>query len=369
MGLAHVISPEERESFRRCRRAWDLGSPNRRNLVPRDARAGVQLAPAVRMAMAVWYFPGMWEWPRAIVLPRARQAFEEAVARRPAPREAVDAARSMLERYFAWAPTVDAFSPVRVEADFEAGVPDPRTPGHELVDGDGRPVRYHDRIHTLIVDAHDAYWVVEHRLAEDGWADRDELLLAERPVAAAWGWEQFYLGMEFAGTVHNELRLASEEREDDDLGEGRVARRPRSRDWARSRAAGRPAASRAPTGPMEDETAEVRVQEGGGWFRRTWIRRSRTEVNAVADHLFAEAIDMLDPGLRAYPSPAPEHCGPCDYRPPCLAMNEGTDVGAVLAEAYRVREENRPEEGRLGGGSWSMNRGAAPPPQWRSPGG
>ncbi len=105
----------------------------------------------------------------------------------PATQEDIESGRAMLERYFAWAPTVDAFAPVRVEADFEAGVPDVRTPGSELVDAEDQHVRYHDRIHLLIVDSRDTYWVVEHRLASDGWADRDELLLAERPLSRQLG--------------------------------------------------------------------------------------------------------------------------------------------------------------------------------------
>ncbi len=361
MRLVHLVGPGQRAWFRRCRRAWDLGSPNRQNLEPRSIP--FDLSRAVRYALSVWYFPGMWEWPRAIVLPRALQAFDEAVARGQGQGEASEQARVMLERYFAWAPTVDAFSPVRVENDFEANVPDVRNPGQDLADGEGRPVRYIDRVPLLIVDATDSYWIVEHRLVDDGWADLDELLLTEPPVAAAWGWERFYLGMEIAGTVHNELRLTAEEPDDGEPGQGKAARHPRSRDYARSRAAGRdPAAAGSPV--LQAETV---VQESGGWFRRTWIRRTRTEVDGVGERLSAEVLDMLDPGLTLYPSPSPEHCGRCYFRAPCIAMNEGTDPTPILAAVYQQRDFDRPEEGRLGGGSWSMNRGAAPPPQWRKP--
>lgn len=358
--LVHLIGPGERAWFRRCRRAWDLGSPNRQNLEPRDVP--FELRRALRYALSVWYFPGMWEWPRAIVLPRALQAFDEAVARGQGQGEPVEQARAMLERYFAWAPTVDAFSPVRVENDFEANIPDVRNPGQDLVDGHGRPVRYIDRVQLLVVDSTDSYWIVEHRLVDDGWADRDELLLAEAPVAAAWGWERFYLGMVIAGTVHNELRLSAAGPSGEPAPE-KAARHPRSRDFARSRAAGRdPAAAVSPV-----LQAEATVQEDGVLFRRTWIRRTRAEVVGVGGRLCAEALDMLDPDLALYPSPGPEHCGPCHYRTPCLALNEGNDPGPVLAAAYQRRDFDRPEEGRLGGGSWSMSRGAAPPPQWRKP--
>ena len=357
--LVHLIGPGERAWFRRCRRAWDLGSPNRQNYEP-QGRTAFDLGRAVRYAMSVWYFPGMWEWSRAIVLPRALQAFDQIVARQQGQGEAADRTRAMLERYFAWAPTVDAFAPVRVENDFEASVPDVRSPGQDLADGDGRPVRYIDRLQLLVVDAQDMYWIVEHRLVDGDWADRDELLLAERPVAAAWGWEQFYLGTMIAGTVHNELRIAGDDTGDAAAGEARAARHPRSRDFARSRAAGR-----APV--LEAGPAEVIVQEAGDWFRRTWIRRSRAEIEGVGGRLSAEALEMLAPDLALYPSPTPDHCDRCSFRAPCLAMNEGADPGPVLAAGYQQRRPGEPEEGRLGGGTWSMNRGAAPPPQWRKP--
>ncbi|MCA1844062.1 MAG: hypothetical protein LC792_12935, partial [Actinobacteria bacterium] len=249
-----------------------------------------------------------------------------------------------------------------VENDFEANIPDLRNPGQDLVDREGRPVRYIDRVQLLVVDTADTYWIVENRLVDDGWADREELLLAEPPVTAAWGWERFYLGMVIAGTVHNELRLAPEGPDGGEPGEEKAARHPRSRDFARSRAAGRD-----PAATSSVLQAEAVVQESGDWFRRTWIRRTRAEVEGVGERLSAEALDMLDPTLALYPSPSPEHCGPCHYRAPCLAMNEGVDPGRILAAAYQQRNFDRPEEGRLGGGSWSMNRGAAPPPQWRKP--
>lgn len=361
MRLVHLIGPGQRVWFRRCRRAWDLGSPNRQNLEPHSVP--FDLSRAVRHALSVWYFPGMWEWPRAIVLPRALQAFDQDVARGQGQGEMVEQARVMLERYFAWAPTVDAFSPVRVESDFEGNIPDIRNPGQDLADGDGRPVRYIDRVPLLVVDSTDSYWIVEHRLVDDGWADLADLLLTEAPVAAAWGWERFYLGMVVAGTVHNEMRLSAEGSPAGEPGQGQPARHPRSRDFARSRAATRdPAAAGASV-----LQAEAVVQESGDWFRRTWIRRTRAEVDGVGARLSAEALDMLEPGLALYPSPSPEHCGPCYFRAPCLAINEGNDPGPILAAGYQQREFDRPEEGRLGGGSWSMNRGAAPPPQWRKP--
>ena len=77
--------------------------------------------------------------------------------------------------------------------------------------------------------------------------------------------------------------------------------------------------------------------------------------------LATEALEMVDPGLRLYPSPAPEHCGSCQFVAPCLAMERGDDVGAVLQAGYRDRGPERVEPGRLGVATWGTGRGAAPP--------
>jgi hypothetical protein len=69
---------------------------------------------------------------------------------------------------------------------------------------------------------------------------------------------------------------------------------------------------------------------------------------------------MVDPGLRLYPSPAPEHCGGCQFVAPCLAVERG-GVRAVLEAAYRDRGPERIEPGRLGSATWGTGRGAAPP--------
>jgi hypothetical protein len=42
-------------------------------------------------------------------------------------------------------------------------------------------------------------------------------------------------------------------------------------------------------------------------------------------------------------------------------LNRGEDASDLLAECYRERPPDQLEEGRLGGISWGMGRGAAPP--------
>jgi hypothetical protein len=187
-------------------------------------------------------------------------------------------------------------------------------------------------------------------------------------VAACWAVERSYPGMRVAGTLHNELRL------DPDVpgppARPRWRRRParaapsHQRGIPQHEASGGgrslPYRRRAAAGARPAETDAV-VSRGDHQFRRTRIARDRAELEAIGARLAAEALEMVDPGLRLYPSPAPEHCGGCQFVAPCLAMERGGDVRAVLAAGYRDRGPERVEPGRLGAATWSTGRGAAPP--------
>jgi hypothetical protein len=119
-------------------------------LCPRARRPGavpaepVDVQRAVRDALAVYYFPGMWDWSPAIVLPLVRRAYAESVAARrleyltahglaDLPRdvaaradERVERGRALLEAYLAWAPTVDEFAPAQVLAELDVNRPGSR---------------------------------------------------------------------------------------------------------------------------------------------------------------------------------------------------------------------------------------------------
>jgi hypothetical protein len=311
-----------------------------------------------------------------VVLPLVLQGFARSVGRGPpAAGEELAAAEALLRRYFEWAPGVDRFSPVQVEHPFEVNLPDPAGGDRELVLADGRPVRYQGRVDLLAGDEHDRYWVVAHRVV-DRFAPADDLLLDEELVAACWALERVYPGMRIAGTVHNELLLDPAALADPGvrpasplgrLGRGRLLRRAagqHQRGLPQREASGggrslpyarRGAARSRPANPVA-----VDVQ-GDGPFRRTRVPRDRAELAAMGARLAAEALEMVDPDLRVYPSPSPEHCGSCQFVAPCLAMERGGDVRAVLEAGYRDRGPERVEPGRLGAATWGTGRGAAPP--------
>ena len=139
--MAYRFTPADRGAFKRCRRQWDFGARERQNYEPAGP-ATPDLDLAVRDAMAVYYFPGMWDWQRSVVLPLVLQGLAKSMGRqRGAGEGELAAAEGLLRRYFDWAPGVDRFSPIQVECAFEVNLPDPAGGDRELVLADGRPIR------------------------------------------------------------------------------------------------------------------------------------------------------------------------------------------------------------------------------------
>lgn len=355
--MVQVITASDRQAFKRCRRAWDLGSRLRQNWEPDTDDVEADLGGAVRAALAVWYFPGMWEWDRAIVRPLALEAYHREAAAWPAgDEELAGFGARLLGRYFDWAPSVDSFTPVRVETDFQVSIPDPGDPRRDLVAADGSAVHFGGRIELLVVDADDAYWLVHHRVG-GGWADPDQLVLDEVGAAWCWAWERFFIGMEISGVIYNELRT------DTDLDQDTGHRSP---------SAG--AATAVPvSGHRRMDVRRGRppvagvTRVGNDVFRRTTVSRGLVERERVRHNLGVEARDMTGAGLAVYPAPSWDVCSACAFRPPCIALNTGTDADEVLGAAYRQRPAPEEREGRLGGVTWSMGRGAAPPKFGRDP--
>lgn len=358
--MVYLIRADDRASFKRCRRQWDLGARTRQDFEPCDQPRQLDLGQALRDALAVYYFPGMWEWNRSIVNPLVHQALDRSLHGQRDDthdeeefRETLRRGHELLDAYAAWAPSVDHFTPVRVETDFEVNIPDPHAgdavleadKAAGLVTGDDHPIRYTDRVDLLVVDTDDAYWAVQHRVLHDDWTEPEALLLDERTIAWCWGWELFYLGMQLAGTIYNELRPGHVQ---SDVVPAAIGHSPFRH---------RRMYAQAATLPRERFRTE-----GTEAFRRTRIRRGEHETARAGQDLAAEALQATSPDLDIYPSPDEPICGRCSYRRPCLALNEVGDATAVLAESYRRRPpEPVVQEGRLGGNAWSMGRGAAPP--------
>ena len=199
------ITAAERTQFKRCRRQWDFASPHRRNL---RSLAFVEpaLPSALKDALAVYYYPGTWDWQHEVTQPLVHKALERSLVDADAT-DMLDKAAALLDCYDAWANAVDDFAPVKINLDVEALVPDPDDPERGLMVHDGSPVIYPCQIDLVAVDAADEYWVMCHQIVDE-WQDIDTLVRDEQALADCWAFEHDYIGVQIAGTIHNEVRIA-----------------------------------------------------------------------------------------------------------------------------------------------------------------
>jgi hypothetical protein len=337
----YTIRPWEREHFTRCRRAWDLSARERQNWEPKMPARVFDFGEAVRDALAVYYFPGMWDWNRVIVRPLATEAFlksmrkqregyAEATGAPPSAEQEADweehleSGRAMLEAYYGWAAEVDRFSSVQVETLFDVTVPDPASPTEGLLSVEGRGINYRLRVDMVAVDEHELYWLVDHRVVVGDWPHLDHLMLDEQILTRSWAWELGFLAR-VSGTVHNELRLP---------------------------ATGEPSPEdRAPVDSevhVIDRGSRLVRQQSDGRFRRTQIPRQRAEIEGAGVRVAAEARDMTGGDVAVYPTPGDGLCAACLYRSPCIALMQGDEPARILAADYRKRTRPDFEEGRLG---------------------
>lgn len=349
------ITADERARFKRCRRQWDFASPHRRNLRP-CGFVEPALPNALKDALAVYYYPGTWDWQHEVTQPLVHKALARSLDDAGAS-DLLAQGAAVLDCYDAWAYAVDDFAPVKINIDVEALVPDPDHPERGLLVHDGSPVIYLCQIDLLAVDAADEYWVVCHQIVDE-WQEIDRLLRDEQAVAACWAFENDYLGMEIAGTIHNELRIAGPLRFP--AARSAMERAPKMVAQHEPSGGGRslPQHQRVSArGSRPDVTNRIE-QRTSGVLRRTWIRRSRHEIASVGVLIATEAIDMTSwPTI--YPTPA-AHCCDCEFNAPCLAITDGSDVEPLLENDFQRPPAERSKP-RLGQSTWGFGRGAAPP--------
>ncbi|MDQ1377925.1 MAG: hypothetical protein QOE15_2098, partial [Acidimicrobiaceae bacterium] len=118
MPWTFIIRPREMRKFRRCRREWDLGSQVRQRYAQKRPSMEWAFDKAIRDALAVYYFPAMDDWNRAIVRPLTLKGFDRSMRESRANHEKwtpltpeeeksfehnLLVGQAMLTNYFVWA--------------------------------------------------------------------------------------------------------------------------------------------------------------------------------------------------------------------------------------------------------------------------
>jgi hypothetical protein len=255
----------------------------------------------------------------------------------------------MLKHYFQVAPSMDNFTPIKSEIEFE--VPIPVANGLELpkrfasIDGQLYvlvvdrfvPVVYQGRCDLLLEDKLGRYWIMDHKTAGN-FGNVEYLEMDEQCGSYIWALKKM-LGLPIAGVIYNRLlKAAPKEPTILQNGQFSVNRSQRTTYEVYKQAL---IDRGKPLSPYID-FLEFLQDRGNPFFQRYQVARTDTEMNNLERQIASEAIDMLNnPSI--YPNVGMFTCMGCAYRTPCLAKMDGSDYEFILKNQFR-RRTDEPKE-------------------------
>jgi hypothetical protein len=364
MEVGYVIRTSDRESFKKCRRAWYYSSPLGKNLESVVLNQHLMFGIVIHKGMEAFYAPETWEQPTEALTVLSINAFKfalgeyanaeaEAKYRGELPTEReeyylekLELGTNMLKHYGKHYAVRDRqeiegepalFKPLAVEWKFQVPIIDPK--GEPLA-VDGKAVVYQVRLDMLALHEDGSVWIWDHKTA--GSIDNDGQFLDLDTQMSSYLWalhiynELHNHQWEIGGVIYNELEKAYP-KPPKELKSGALSQDKRQ----------------LTTYELYLEAIEERGLDIGpyeamldylganrrDYFRRTPVRRSLKELWYQGSLVWMEASDMTSkPAL--YPSPDRFKCGGCDFRLPCLITNELGDVDYILSDAsmYTTRK-------------------------------
>jgi hypothetical protein len=232
---------------------------------------------------------------------------------------------------------------------------------------DGLPVTYGGRVDMLAQDELGRYWVFDWKTAarlagasadDNGYTNDEFMLLDDQISSYCWALRR-KLNLNIAGFVYAQIKKAVPE-EPEPLKQMRMGRwysvnkqlattyemyyQTVSENHPEGLASG-----------IYDEFLEyLKGPEGPKFHVRHQVHRSETELANIGYYIWLEAMDILSPTLRLYPSPGRFSCSFCAYKEPCIEKNRGEDFEYTLATLFEKRtkayyEERAPSTDSRGG--------------------
>jgi RecB family exonuclease len=311
-------------------------------LSPKAPAQALEFGTAIHAALEVYYEPNAWTADREMVKLASIAEFEfinkkQLKARDENPANEIlddykgrlELGIGMLEHYFQWAERVDDFTPIAVEQKFEVPI-------------SGRTdAVYRGKIDMLAQDSNGGYWIWDHKTTAR-MEDREPYLeIDEQCGSYAWAL-QVQLGIKVLGVVYNELfkGFPQPPAMNSSARQGRWFSVNRQQDTSYEVYLRTITEANEPLHLYEDFLNYLKAG-GKQYFRRTQVHRSQVELLNLGNQIALETEDMLDPNLKLYPNPNKFRCKWCDFRAPCLATNDGSDVEWILQQNYKVDDGRR----------------------------
>lgn len=389
--LVHEIHTSERRSYRACRRRWDWIF--RQNYYPLMTAKPLEFGVAFHYGMEKYYDPDTWDWPRDVVAQYAIKAFVDKgeEQRKKALEnsqqqyldadiqedydERVELGKGMLNHYFKHvAPQQDkGWRPVKVEIGFMIPIPHPdtreiiyckcaecrrkfakhfeipakasgRTSAHkEIIKKywrQGLPVVYAGRCDMLAEDEVGNYWIFDWKTARTITQDDEFLYLDDQIGSYVWALRK--LGLPVRGFVYHEQRKGypkpPERNKVIRLGRSYSVSKSQETDYETYLRTVMEGDAAAYQEGLYDDFLAFLKDEGIVFHARHQIHKTDYECDQIEYNIGQEALEMIDPKIRIYPSAGRFGCTFCAFRQPCMEKNGGGDYQYALDTLYERRE-------------------------------
>lgn len=367
--MPHEIHTSERRSFRGCKRRWDWAY--REGYVPYETAKPLEFGIAFHEALEVFYDPKTWdETTPEQKLSNAVQRFNE-ICREQQQRflevtnqrtldqaqgddyqERIELGIGMLANHMLTVhPSDHWFRPVQTEVSFAVPLFDPLT--GEMLECHNSPacgqdhensgplsqVVYAGRVDMLIEDKlNGGYYVWDHKTTSQLIGNEEHLQLDDQIGGYCWalGHE---LGIDIKGFMYAEYRkdYPRPPKELKRLYKG--CRFSTSATQATSLEVFLPFVEQhdkeaLDSGCYDEYITFLKSKDAPKFHQRFPILKTDRELANIGCNIVDEAMDMVDPHLRIYPSPGKFSCSNCAYRQPCLGKQMGEDYQYTLDNLY-----------------------------------
>jgi hypothetical protein len=398
--LVHEIHTSERKSYRACRRRWDWIF--RQNYYPVMTAKPLEFGTAFHSAAEVYYDPQFWDKPRSVMVALAIKKFVEVCESQKAEalkvadrmaldddveadyKERVELGKGMLDYHLGKiAPRLDVgWRPTHVEVAFMVPIPhpdtgelmfckcdqcwtrwtakfdyhtllvdrEPVTEEHARFLWEGLPVVYAGRIDMLAEDKHGGLWIFDWKTAAriTVSGERDEFLYLDDQVGS-YVWALRSIGLNVQGFVYHEMKKGfpqpPTQNKQPRLGCWFSKNKNQNTDYETYLKTVSEEDTEAWKAGLYDDMLQFLQAEGVVFYSRHQIMKSDHECVEIQKGIGMEALEMIDPNLRIYPSPGRFGCAFCAFRGPCLGVFAGEDYQYALdtmfekREAYYLRKE------------------------------
>ena len=394
--LVHSVHTSERRSFRGCRRRWSWIF--RDTYYPRVTAKPLEFGVAYHKAMEIYFEPTRWnvgtEEARQALAKKAffdvcKTQYNAYVENFGSPSsevvedydDRVQLGNGMLNYFFdTIAPEFrERFVPMGVEVKFEVPITDPdgnqlwckcrmcfeRWMKHFKPEQDpntvpydpkttgwyGLPVTYGGRLDILVYDLRlGGYYILDWKTAARLSANMDTFLISgELPAhlinddqITSYVWAlRLVLNLDIKGFIYWE-QFKGYPQEPEPMKQRRKGllysvNKQQDVSYETYRRTVEDNDVEAYNAGLYDEFLEY-LREGGKRYHGIYpVNRNDAELASAGYHIWLEAADMVDPGLRVYPSAGRFSCSTCAFAEPCRMMNAGEDYKYMLETSFDKR--------------------------------